>query len=217
MNEFSEIAKNWGLLVSAIAGVFGLFFVYLQYRDAQRWKKTQIAAELIEKLFRDEDTIIALRILDGQDGKAFLPTKYRGKECDPFEHNLSQLADAMSKDVRWTEPATGITGLKPEYRGKDLGIYVAIFDSFFEQLERIEALVRTGLIAWSDLRPLSYWLSRIKHAHHRGRPIFDWYLEHYRYEGVRRMAQHLGREDMWSRQLHGGSWWRRAAGKLLGT
>ena len=72
---------TWVEIVSKLAtpgiGAISAFYVFLQYKRAQRWKATDLAATLLERLHTDQALALACQALDWGVGPLIIPDQYR--------------------------------------------------------------------------------------------------------------------------------------------
>ena len=72
---------TWVEIVNKLAppsiAAISAFYVFLQYKRAQRWKSTDLAAALLEKLDTDPALALACQALDWGVGPLIIPDQYR--------------------------------------------------------------------------------------------------------------------------------------------
>lgn len=138
-----EVIAALGVVVGAVGFAIGLY----QYHIAQKWKKSEFAAKLLEELANDERLTTCCKLLDYSTRKLPVPSQYRPLTEDSiFLHNWEALGKAMSSEVDMR---------KFEWQAV---LYRDLFDYFFGYLERINHYIDIGLITAKDVSSLEYWL-----------------------------------------------------------
>lgn len=165
----NELAQFFG---SGIALATVMIAVY-QYTKAQKWKRSEFAARLLEKLSQDPALLLCCKALDWKSKPLPIPPKYRLDENDgTFQHDVEILTSAM-------RPHTEVsTFCREEVLYRDL------FDEFFAFLEEVDHYISRGLISVKDVSPLEYWLEAIAHPRFSQEPIFLDYLQEYEFNRV---------------------------------
>jgi len=168
----------------------------VQYWSSQRWKRRQLAAEMIQNFHKDEDIALAILFLDVLEGDFPVPAKYVGMPGldSTFHHSAERMKNAFDMHNRIFDPHAGGSYLHPRFRTEGLGLYVRVFDQMFERIELLYSFVELRLIRANDIKPLRYWLAKIHHAKYDGVQVFDRYLRHYEYNGVLRLTKKLGKK-----------------------
>ncbi len=171
--------ESWKEIIALTGLVFGLY----QYWRGRILQQARFAAELVDKLYSDEDLWAAWNFVDWRDRQMLLPAKYsEDGELVHFTHSVERLADAMSITNR--DVVDGRLDLKDEFRKPEFLTYVAIFDRLFSFLESLYGYYMTRAIRLQHIGHLLYLLERLEKMQFRGRPIFDEYLARYSYDRV---------------------------------
>lgn len=164
-----ELIAGLGLIVGAFGFVIGLY----QYHIAQKWKKSEFAAKLLEELANDERLTTCCKLLDYSTRKLPVPSQYLSlTENLIFLHTWEALGEAMSPEVKMSE-----------FDWQAI-LYRDLFDYFFGYLERINHYIVIGLITAKDVSGLEYWLQQIASPRFTGTPVFHDFIQAYGYTGV---------------------------------
>lgn len=185
---------DWATLIAGILGsaatLTGLLFAGRQikqqvqeHQSAERWRRTEFAAALLERLSSDEDLAFCARAIDWGVGPLLLPQKYRSLfplgtvKCD---HDWKQFAEAVTIQLgpRWNEP--------------EQLTYRYCFDSFAAYLETVQRHIELRNVELSHLIGLRYYLDCVFDAAYYAtvpesqrlpgvttRSVFRPFLEHY--------------------------------------
>lgn len=136
-----------GLLGAAYAFLTGL----AQYRDTQRWKRTEWTAQEMKALFADP-LVQAVFLMIDYAVHPFIPLY-------PDQPNLSERTVSVS-DGSVAHALAHHTTRGPFTR-LEADIRTA-FDRLLDGLERSHAYVESGLLTEADLKPyMAYWATRI--------------------------------------------------------
>ncbi|HEX6749384.1 MAG TPA: hypothetical protein VF092_18965 [Longimicrobium sp.] len=134
-------------------------YAWMQYRRAKRWKATDLAATLLEKLDTDRSLALATQALDWGVGPLIIPEEYRplfrkdaqGDAPAVMDHDPKVLAIAM-------EP-----NLNPETLKDPRGlVYRYCFIKLFSYLDHVYKLLRDGQLHDADIEDLKYWVEQIR-------------------------------------------------------
>jgi hypothetical protein len=165
-------------LVGSLLGLAGFGFGLYQYYIAQKWKRSEFAAQQLALLAEDPQLEICCRILDWNSRVFPVPVRYRDLAPEPtFFHNWDVLAAAMSGEAQ-----------KGSFDWQET-LYRDLFDHFFAYLERIEHFLSIDLISLEDVASLRYWLGELAAPRFVDRPIFIDFLRAYDYAGVLRLME----------------------------
>jgi hypothetical protein len=143
-------------LIIAVSGtliaVIGLFFSGINYRAGEKWKRTEFARQLIDRLSTDDELAFCTRALDWGVGPLVIPAKHRvlfPEGTARMDHDLEVLERAIHPDLQrgWRTPAA-LT-------------YRYSFDAFFSYLHTVIHYVTEGLIARKQLVGLDYYLDLV--------------------------------------------------------
>jgi hypothetical protein len=197
----SETIGNLGPLVAAVSAAiaaFGAFYVYSQYRRAQEWRKSDLAAALMERLNSDEELAFACQALDWGTAPIMVPERYQA---------LMRRFGMPHEAVLDHEPAVLASALQPQLNPATADsapglIYRHCFIKLFDHLENISRLVQTRQVDIKDLDGLAYWLGRIASYEYApagtpGEAIFQPALAAFKYHGIPRLGNELGVKE-WS-------------------
>lgn len=181
------------LATPTIAAV-SAFYVYLQYRRAQRWKATDLAASLLAKLETDPCLSLAMQALDWGVGPLLIPERYQplfprdasGEYPGVMQHDTDVLARAL-------EPQLNDATLN-DPRGL---VYRHCFIKLFNHLDNIYNLLNDGQLQQEDLADLKYWLELLHDYQYaptpdEGTQVFQPALNGWSYSNVTRLATMLG-------------------------
>lgn len=146
------------LATPAIAAT-SAFYVYLQYRRAQRWKATDLAATLMEKMNTDHALALACQALDWGVGPLIIPEQYKplfrtdiaGAAPGVMEHDPHLLCRAV-------EPRLNEATLN-DPRGL---VYRYCFIKFFSYLDNMYRLLIDGQLREEDVGDIKYWLEMLR-------------------------------------------------------
>jgi hypothetical protein len=140
MTDTKELIQ---ILVSFVA-IGSFIFGVLQYRQAQRWKRLEYAANQLQRIQLDPDLALATMFLDSSKRSVSLPQKYRDYTGTPtFSHDCQALYKTMATQY----------GNTPEYL-----IYNEVFEYLFSYLVQIYAFIEMKLINASDVKSLGWIL-----------------------------------------------------------
>ena len=172
-----EAIAALGVVVGAVGFAFGLY----QYHIAQKWKKSEFAAKLLEELANDERLTACCKLLDYSTRKLPVPSQYRSlTEASIFLHNWEALGAAMSPEGEMS---------KFDWQAV---LYRDLFDYFFSYLERINHYIDIGLITAKDVSSLEYWLQQIASPRFAKTPVFRGFIQAYGYGGVLDLMKKYG-------------------------
>jgi hypothetical protein len=164
-----DLVSILGLAGAAAAFTVGLY----QYRVAQKWKKSEFAARLLEQLSKDPLLATCCRLLDWSARKIPVPEQYQAlTEEAALLHDWDALIEAMAPEER--KPTFGWQGV----------LYRDLFDHLFSYLERINHYITIRLITVDDVASLEYWLRQLADPRFVETPVFVDFLERYEYSGV---------------------------------
>jgi hypothetical protein len=168
-------------LVGGSITLCGLGCGLFQYWRAQRWKRMEFAASLLNKIDTDPDLRLAIIFLDWRERDVVIPEKflYLTSEKRIFHHTFKSMAEAFDLANREINPETEALELRSDKMCFEYSVYVETMDRFFEYLAHINAFIEQGLIEASDVSLLHYWLVRIKDLKVNGQPVFAGYLDYY--------------------------------------
>ncbi len=160
-------------ILGVIGGSIGFSVGLYQYYIAQKWKRSEFAAKLLEELANDERLSTCCKLLDYSTRSLPVPEHYRTLTSEKtFIHNWNTLSHAMKP-----ESQVG------EFDWQEM-LYRDLFDYFFSYLERVDHYISIQLIDVNDVSSLSYWTEQIASPRFVRQPVFMDFLEAYEYDGV---------------------------------
>ncbi|MEP7340515.1 MAG: hypothetical protein ABI977_22475 [Acidobacteriota bacterium] len=177
-------------LATPTIAAFSAIYVYLQYRRAQRWKATDLAACLLEKLETDPALLLACHALDWGVGPLLIPEQYQPL----FPRDASgEYPGIMQHDVKVL-----LLALEPQLNKHTLDdprglVYRLCFIKLFNHLNNIFTLLKGGQLQIKEIAGLKYWVEKLynypyapleNRAH-----LFQPALEAWDYADVARLAK----------------------------
>lgn len=165
--------KDYITMAASFIALLGFFLGLRQYKINQKWKKSEFAANLLNRLLDDEYLNLCCAILDWANRKFPVPEKYQNiLRSKSFLHRGDLLAAAMIPE----NEKVGFTTIEVLYRD--------LFDHFFAYMELINHFIKIKLISINDVWQLRYWVEQIAKPRFAGEPVFDKFLKYYGYSGV---------------------------------
>jgi hypothetical protein len=155
---------TWVEIVSKLAtpgiGAISGFYVFLQYKRAQRWKATDLAATLLERLSTDQALALACQALDWGVGPLIIPDQYRplfragvsGEDPCVMEHDPNVLCLAVQWQLN-----------EPTLRDPRGLVYRYRFIKLFDYLNNMFKLLADGQLREGDIDEVKYWLEMLRH------------------------------------------------------
>jgi hypothetical protein len=182
-DRFSTVAAVAGYLVVAapiVVAAIGVSVAALTFVRSQKWQQLRTAAEIVDKVYSDENLRLAVRFLDWHDRDIYLPKGYvqYGNSRGVFAHKVSNMIAAMDTKNRCYDGETRLSDLKEEYRKPEFIIYVEVFDQFFDYLCQVYTFMKAGLIKSENMTVVGYMLRRLDRLGVRK------YLELYQFDEV---------------------------------
>lgn len=180
-------------MITLLAGVAAFLIGLLQYRQAQKWKRSEWVANEMEKFFSDPAVASAFKMIDYGSRKVALFLERPQSEQYAEVHDLEVAIALQPNDVHgpFDEKETAIRD---------------IFDRFLERLERIYSFLGAGLVTTADVRPyLYYWAKHILAAQASGVKVhrlvgLKIFMGRYDYVGAQRLLVRVARRPFWSRK-----------------
>ena len=77
-----------------------------QNRDAERWRRTEFAASLMERLSKDDELALCTRALDWGVGPLIIPAKHKALFVDKRNWGLAEATDFTITDIAKNEKTT---------------------------------------------------------------------------------------------------------------
>jgi len=188
---------TWVEIVSKLAppsiAAISVFYVFLQYRRAQRWKATDLAATLLEKLNTDQALVLACQALDWGIGPLIIPDQYRplfpenasGESPSVMEHNPVVLCRAV-------EPKLNDATLR-DPRGL---VYRYCFIRLFNHFDSMFKLLADEQVLKGDIDEVKYWLEMLRDypyapATIKGTDVFQPAVRKWGYDSIVLLANRL--------------------------
>ncbi|WP_395698745.1 hypothetical protein [Methylocella sp.] len=201
----SDDVTGWlGAMVASAGFAFGLYQYRVNSFSAARARCREQAikaADELEVLVTDPDVEIVLRLIDYSGGT--IPMRNL-QQTDAVERvNRHILLAALDHHGDRCGRANERSSEERAFNPVEVQIR-RLFDRFLTRLERIETLIRNGVIARNDFEALfSYWLELIGERPKPGDAIAHvddelrgklWaYIRYYRFDGVVKLFQRFGR------------------------
>jgi hypothetical protein len=178
-------------IIGLTTGVAGLSFGLYQYYIGQKWKRSELAAELLEKFAYDEKIVTCCQVLDWSVRRISIPEDFYPvvDECSQndtlhkkrtFVHSYEELHKALLPEQ-----------VKGEFTMQQM-IYRDLFDHLFTYLERINHYININLISISDVSGLEYWMRELSNPRFTDQPVFTSFIDTYEYDGVKELMVKFG-------------------------
>ncbi len=186
------VSKLGTLGIAAVSATYA----YLQYRRSQKWKSSDLAASLMEKLSSDPQLALACHSLDWGVGPLIVPEQYREllrKDREEFVPTIMQHEPMIL--CRALEPYLNEETVR-EPRGL---IYRYAFIRLFEHLHLIATLLESRQIRVADIEGLRYWLRALRAYPYSppdidSKAVFSPAIEIWEYDKIFDLARQLGIE-----------------------
>lgn len=176
--HLEQILKYAGIL----GGFWGFYKSFIEYRNAQKWKKVEFIAKEAKEFFADKNVSRALIFLDYKENDIpVYENEIDGKKTLRYNNNLLMLS---------LDPERNITELSQEE-----ALIRRVFDDFLTKLGFFNNYIDTNLIQQRDLVPyLEYWMNVLANPHKskRNRYLMTriWlYIDKYSHDDVRKLAR----------------------------
>lgn len=183
-----------GTFATPSIAAISAFYVFLQYRRAQRWKATDLAATLLERLDTDQSLALACQALDWGVGPLIIPDQYRplfgtdapGEVPSVMDHDPNVLFAAVQPKLN-----------KQTLRDPRGLVYRYCFIKLFTYLDNMSKLLADGQLREKDIDELEYWLKRLRKYEYKpvdkkGTLVFQPALRAWGYGNVILLGQRLG-------------------------
>jgi hypothetical protein len=166
-------------LIVALGATWAFIVGLRQYERGQRWQKAQVLLTLIESFDSDPLIKAARQMLDWNSRNIVIDGLV-------ISYLDSKLASALRVWGRGDNPFSDFT---PE-EGKIRDAFDALFDFF----EKLNSLVQSRLIPFSDLTYFFYWLRRLAYAsYYKNAPdvsgVFEAYVTAYSFTGTQHLTE----------------------------
>ena len=179
---------NWNQIIENVikyggiaGGLFGFYKSYIEYRNAQKWKKAEFIAKEAKEFFADKNVSRALLFLDYKENDIpIYDNEIEGKKSLHYNNDLL---------MRSLDPEKNITEFSQEET-----LIRKIFDDFLTKLGFFNHYVETNLIQLKDLIPyLGYWMNILANPNisKRNKYLMNriWqYIDKYSQDDVRKLA-----------------------------
>jgi hypothetical protein len=203
--ENSMDAPPWVEIVNKLAtpaiAAVSAFYVFLQYNRSQRWKATDLAATLLERLNTDQALVLACQALDWGVGPLIIPDKYRPL----FRSDVS----AEAPGVMEHDPGVLCLAVQPPLNERTLLdprglVYRYCFITLFNYLDNMYKLLKDGQVFDSDVEEIKYWLEMLRDYKYapntiEGTQVFQPAIRAWGYGNVIRLGHRLYVES-WTSQ-----------------
>lgn len=180
------------LAPSGIAAISACY-VFLEYKRAQRWKATDLAATLLGKLNTDQTLSLACQALDWGVGPLIIPDQYRSL----FRSGVSAEAPAvMEHDPKALCLAVQWQLNEPTLRDPRGLVYRYCFIKLFDYLDNMFRLLADGQLREVDIDEAKYWLEGLRNYKYApagtdGTLVFQPALRKWDYINVISLAERL--------------------------
>ena len=175
--QIAELFQVTSIVVAAISVVIASYTFIL----TQKWQRLRFSAEVVDKIYSDDNLWLAIQFLEWHDREIVLPERYRqyGDSQGKFAHKVANMSTAMNLESRCFDEDTQVYDLREEFRRAEYIIYVEVLDQFFDYLCRLERFMEEGLVKEKDVEPLVNFVRRLDSLDR-----FGGYLEKYKMTGV---------------------------------
>ena len=179
---------NWNQIIENVlkyggiaGGLFGFYKSFIEYRNAQKWKKAEFIAKEAKEFFADKNVSRALLFLDYKENDIpIYDNEIEGKKSLHYNNDLL---------MRSLDPEKNITEFSQEET-----LIRKIFDDFLTKLGFFNHYVETNLIQLKDLIPyLGYWMNILANPNKSKRNKYlmnrIWqYIDKYSQNDIRKLA-----------------------------
>lgn len=171
--NMADILAVIGTIIALSGFLFGLY----QYTKAQRWKKLEYAAKLLQEMTIDEDIALALIFLEYSKRQVPLPDKYHKLAGDSlFQHDSEKLSQML--EVGYWENT-------PEYF-----IYRDTLNRLFRYLQQFQQFIEMKLIEPEEAYLVGWVLRRITNPDYIDKKTLHAYVQYF--PGVISLLQSFG-------------------------
>jgi len=184
--------RDWVALGTAAAAFVAFLAGLVQYRHAQRWKRSEFVAREVKEFKGDPAVRNALLMLDWNERHVELFPQ----EPDPAKRS-ALVTDELLAHALAPLPDKAAARLHDEFKREEVAIRAA-FDELFDALERFEYFIQAGLVSRREFDPyLRYWIDLLGDRAGRRKPpaVVDalWaYIGAYSYSGVQKLLRRYG-------------------------
>ncbi len=180
---FGPLGAFLAVALPIAATIISLIVGVIEYRKAQRWRRTEFVIAQMKEFEQRRDVQLAMAMLDWNDRSYKLEGESEPEVKVTDDTLLGALVPHPSKpDGRFSST---------EARIRD------IFDAYFSGVDYFAAMVEVGVITVEDLKPygIKYYLDIIGRPGRKQRAVVEemWkYLECYEFTGVQRLLRTYG-------------------------
>lgn len=168
-------------ILGIVGGVGGFTVGLYQYHVAQKWKKSEFAANLLERLANDERLATCCKLLDWSTRKLPVPDQYiLLTDETTFMHDWEKLTLGMAPETK-----------KGSFDWQEM-LYRDLFDYFFDYLERVNHYISIRLITCKEVQSLAYWLEQLASPRFVENSVFMDFIREYEYSGVLELMDKFG-------------------------
>jgi hypothetical protein len=164
VKDIAQVAAWGAAVVGGLIAVFKAIHETIENRHLRarelRWKKAQLAREVLERLFTNKRFHDALIMLD-----------WTGRE---FE-----IAPGRSEEIHWEDLPNALRAWDDSISFDEKEVYIRdCFDELFDGLNLLEHYLRTGLLDFADVEfPMAYHVTKLRERSDAAKV----YLRHYGY------------------------------------
>lgn len=165
---------------------------YLEFRNGRKWKRTEYAAQYMEKLFSDPKIEACCTFLDWKARKMRVPEAYSVfTKKTSFTHTWEKMAVAINSPLESPEDPQEAEESRQEtpcnFQWQQV-LYRDYFDRFFEFLAHCDRGLKSDLLQIQDVEHLHYWTCRIMEDQGEA---FKPFIDKYGYTGVKSLHSAL--------------------------
>ncbi len=133
--------------VSIVAVLIGLYKSFIEYRNAQRWKRAEFVSKEVKEFFADKNVSRALIFLDYRENDIpVYENELEGKTTLRYNNEILLSALDTEKSIE-------------DFTAEELLIR-KIFDDFFTKLGFFNHYLDTKLVDIKDIKPyFDYWMN----------------------------------------------------------
>jgi hypothetical protein len=156
-------------LVGGFATAVGAAVSLFNSRKAVRWKRAELANNLIREFNSNDEMVFAGRCLDWQGGRLALPEKLRAYLPDNapiIQHDRKIFAKALRPDL-----------MLEEDDDPRIQIYRTSIDSFLSWLSLVASGLNRKLFVVEDIEEVGYWVAKIQ-----SEPVLHGFISAFGYE-----------------------------------
>jgi hypothetical protein len=188
--EWADIVNDLG---TPIVAAVSAFYVFSEYRRAQRWKAADLAATLLEKLKSDQCLALACEALDWGVGPLIIPEEYQPL----FDAGTPGVAPRVMEH----DPKVVCLALQPQLNEATLRdprglVYRHCFIKLFDYFDNMYKLLARKQVMCGDIEDVANWLDGIRQYRYapapiKGTEVFQPALRDWSYGNVILLGQRL--------------------------